>query len=76
MTDIDSIQPDRLYHAQLEPDEGFRIVGDGTERWEGWRVRYREAGARRWRSFLLEGDAPNLDQLQKLCHAHATEALT
>lgn len=75
MTDIDAIEPDRLYEARIEPDEGFRIGGDNhSDRWEGWRIQYRAVGTRRWRRFLLEGDAPDLEQLQKLCHHHATTA--
>ena len=65
-----------IYEAHVEPDEGFRL-GSG-ERWRGYRVRYRQQGARRWRTFLLDGldRIPSVEELQRYCHAHATGDLS
>jgi hypothetical protein len=71
---VSPVLPDVLYEARIEPDTGFYL--STGKRWSGYRVRYRVAGTYRgrWRTFLLveHDQPPTVEQIQRLCHAHAT----
>ena len=68
--------PDRIYEVDIEPEEGWHL--NSGETWRGYRIRYRPQGTRRWSKFLLVDQAqrPSIEQLQRLCHAHFTKAIS
>lgn len=60
------------WHAEL--DHGFDLATGA--KWVGHRVRYREQGTRRWRSFLLSTDgdvAPTETMVLQAIEAHAAQ---
>lgn len=63
-----------MYEARVDPEDGLYLSTGET--WKGYRVRYRQAGTfrGRWSTFLVveQDQPPTVEQLQRLCHLHAT----
>lgn len=64
---------ERRWEWEATIEEGVSI-GTGAK-WRGHRVRYRDRGTRRWRSFLLsvDGDVmPTDEMIERAIEAHAS----